>query len=280
MPILYARLITEMVPKVHHGGMARWLMHGATVIGLPTRQPARLLNNGGMTRPESPTEQVPAPRGRGRPRKTQEETDLIRQRLKQATAVVYGEHGHHGLSVELILQAADLSRPTFYRYFRNAREALDVVLLDVNERLIQQVTQAIEQPGSPMDKVDAGLLAWRQWGDETGPALRAIFAELYDLQSPNHLHRQRVLATFSESFQALAQQLGRPRFSDIQLEAFLFGVEFLGYRYHFGPQARTPEAWQSTRQAMIRLALGMLGSSAEWAVAPQLAASMGVPLDG
>lgn len=233
-----------------------------------------------MSTPESQTAPAILPRGRGRPRKTKAETDLIRHKLKQATALVYGEHGHHGLSVELILQAADLSRPTFYRYFRNAREALDAVLVEINERLIRQVTQAIELPGSPMDKVDAGLLAWRQWGDETGPALRAIFAELYDVQSPNHPHRQRVLSSFIQALQALAMQLGRPRFSDIQLEAFLFGVEYLGYRYHFGPDARTPEAWQSTRQAMIRLALGMLGSSAEWAVAPQLAASMGVQLDG
>lgn len=227
--------------------------------------------------PSSSPEQVP--RGRGRPKKTPQENAVIREQLKRATAQVYGEHGHRGLSVELILQAADLSRPTFYRHFRNAEEPLAEVLEEVNERLIAQVIAAIEQPGSPLDKVDAGLLAWRRWGEEVGPLLRPIFAELYDAQSPNHRHRLKVLAALTQELQATARQLGRAPFSETQLDAFLFGIEHLGYRYHFGPDARTEAAWQNTRQAMIRLALGMLGSMTEWAVAPQIAAAMGVTLE-
>lgn len=227
--------------------------------------------------PTHPTED-PA-RGRGRPKKTPQENAVMRERLKQATALVYGQHGYHGLSVELILEAADLSRPTFYRHFRNADEPLAEVLEDLNDRLIAEVSEAIAQAVSPLEKVDAGLLAWRRWGERVGPLLRPIFAELYDAQSPNHRHRLKALAALTQQLQATARQLGRAPFSETQLEAFLFGIEHLGYRYHFGPGARTEAAWQNTRQAMIRLALGMLGSMTEWAVAPQIAAAMGVTLE-
>lgn len=220
-----------------------------------------------------------APRGRGRPKKTAQENAVIREQLKRATARVYGEHGHRGLSVELILQAADLSRPTFYRHFRNADEPLSEVLKEINERLIAEVCEAIAQAASLLEKVDAGLLAWRRWGESVGPMLRPIFAELYDVHSPNHSHRLKVLASLTQSLQATAQQLGRAPLNDTHLDAFLFGIEHLGYRYHFGPDARTDAAWQDTRQAMIRLALGMLGSTAEWAMAPQIAAAMGITLE-
>lgn len=218
-------------------------------------------------------------RGRGRPKKSPLETEQLRNRIKKATAVVYGEHGHHGVSVELILQEAGLSRPTFYRYFRNVNDALDEVLAEVNEQLIQQVSVAIHQAPSPIEKIDAGLMAWRRWGEGVGPILRPIFSELYDKASPNHPHRLKVLDAVTQELQSTAQQIGRPPFGETQLDAFLFGIEHLGYRYHFGPKARTEAAWQETRQAMIRLAVGMLGSTAEWAVAPQIAMTLGVALD-
>lgn len=220
----------------------------------------------------------PQRRGRGRPPLSKEEADAVRNRLLHATAVVFGEQGYHGVSVELILQQCGVSRPTFYRYFRNVDEAIDLVLRDVNNSLIESITMAVDQAVGPLQKVEAGLMAWRKWGEETGPLLKSIFAEIHDARSPAAAHRRRVLEAVGNELNAAAIKLGRPSFDPIQIEAFVIGVEFLGYRFHFGPDGPTEDSWKRTRQSMLRLAVGLLGGPLEWAHAAQLAEVLGLDL--
>ncbi len=218
-------------------------------------------------------------RGKGRPPRNAAETELIRRQILQATALVFAEHGSHGVSVELITQACQMSRPKFYRLFKNADEVLDQVLQEANDRLIELLVTAIRAAADPMQKVEAGLQAWRTWGEQTGPVVRAIFAEMHDIHSPAYAHRQRVLKIVAQELDQMAASLGRAPFDALQIESFVIGVEYLGYRFHFGPEAPTEALWQRTRQAMLRLAIGLLGGPLEWAHAPQLAQALGIKLD-
>jgi TetR/AcrR family transcriptional regulator len=217
-------------------------------------------------------------RGKGRPPRNAAETALIRSQIKVAAAKAFAEHGSYGLSVELITQAGAISRPTFYRYFKNTDEVLQLILREANDRLIDTVVSAIRQADGPLQKLEAGLLAWRAWGEETGPMLRAIFGEMHDARSPAAAHRQRVLEAIGIELNQMAISLGRAPFDPLQVETFVIGVEYLGYRFHFGPEAPSDALWQRTRQAMIRLALGLLGGPLEWANATQLAAILDVNL--
>lgn len=217
-------------------------------------------------------------RGKGRPPRNAAETELIRSQIKAAAAKAFAEHGSHGLSVELITQAGAISRPTFYRYFKNTDEVLQLILREANDRLINTVVSAIRQAVGPLEKLEAGLLAWRAWGEETGPMLRAIFGEMHDARSPAAAHRQRVLEAIGIELNQMAISLGRAPFDALQVETFVIGVEYLGYRFHFGPEAPSDALWQRTRQAMIRLALGLLGGPIEWANATQLAAILDLHL--
>ncbi|CAH0347866.1 TetR/AcrR family transcriptional regulator [Aquabacterium sp. CECT 9606] len=217
-------------------------------------------------------------RGKGRPPRNAAETERIRGHIQEAAARVFAEHGSHGVSVELITQAGDISRPTFYRYFKNTDEVLELVLRDANDRLTDMVVAAIREAAGPLQKVEAGLLAWRAWGQQAGPLLRAIYAEMHDARSPAAAHRQRVLTAIGAELQNMALSLGRTSFDPLQVESFVIGVEYLGYRFHCGPEAPSDALWQRTRQAMIRLAIGLLGGRTEWANATQLAEVLGVKL--
>lgn len=221
---------------------------------------------------------LPGKRGKGRPPRNAAETELIRGQIKKAAATVFAEHGFHGVSVELITQAGNISRPTFYRYFKNTDEILDLILREANDRLIDTVVSAIRQAHGPLQKVEAGLLAWRAWGEQTGPLLRAMFAEMHDARSPAAAHRQRVLDAIGGELTHMATSLGRPSFDPLQVESFVIGVEYLGYRFHCGPEAPSDALWLRTRQAMIRLAVGLLGGPLEWAHATQVAETLGVKL--
>lgn len=227
----------------------------------------------------SSADAAPEKRGKGRPPRNAVETELVRSKIKSAAAQVFATHGSRGLSVELITQACDISRPTFYRYFKNADEVLELVLRAANDRLIEVLVTAIRQADGPLPKIEAGLLAWRAWGEEMGPLLRGIFAEMQDTNSPAYAHRQRVLDAIGLELNQLTGSLGRPPFDPLQVETFVIGVEYLGYRYHFGAEAPSEALWQRTRQVMVRLALGLLGGSLEWAHAPQLAEVLRIKLD-
>ena len=218
-------------------------------------------------------------RGKGRPPHNATETEAIRSHIKQAAARVFAEHGYHGVSVELITQACETSRPTFYRYFKNTQDVLEQLLQEANDRLIDVVVSAIHQADGPLLKIEAGLLAWRAWGEEMGPLLRAIFAEMHDTNSPASAHRQRVLEAIGRELNQVVVGLGRQPFDPLQVESFVIGVEYLGYRYHFGPEAPSDALWQRTRQAMLRLAIGLLGGPFEWGNARQLAEVLRVKLD-
>jgi TetR/AcrR family transcriptional regulator len=222
---------------------------------------------------------APVRRSRGRPPHTQADTQAVRDSIRQVTEKVYAEHGYHGLTVELILKEGGFSRPTFYRYYNNTDEVLEVILKDVNAQLVQGVLSAIRSEDNPLLQVEAGLLAFRHWVDHAGPTVRAIFTELHDRHSPASVHRQGVLDEFSAELQRVAKAIGRKPFSPYQLETFVIGVEYLGYRYRFGPEGPTDEAWKQARDAMFRLALGLLGSSLEWGMAPQIAAMFQFSLD-
>jgi AcrR family transcriptional regulator len=234
---------------------------------------------GGMPPSPSSADAPPEKRGKGRPPRNAAETELIRSQIKEAAAQVFAAHGSYGVSVELITRAGNISRPTFYRYFKNTDEVLELVLREANDRLIDMLVSAIRQAEGPLQKVEAGLLAWRAWGEQSGPLLRAIYAEMHDTRSPAAAHRQRVLDVIGVELGQMAIKLGRAPFDPLQVESFVIGVEYLGYRFHFGPEAPSDALWRRTRQAMIRLAIGLLGGPMEWGNAKQLAEVLDVKLD-
>jgi AcrR family transcriptional regulator len=227
----------------------------------------------------APDDAASARRGRGRPPRSPAETEAVRAQIRQAAARVMAEHGYHGVSVELILRAAGMSRATFYRHFANTDEVIDLILRDANDRLVQQVVGAVHAADGPQQKVEAGLLAWRHWCEEAGPLLRTLYAEMHDTQSLAYAHRLRAIDVMKAEFNNAITHLGRPPLDPLQVETFIVGIEYLGFRYLFGEEPACEASWARTREAMLRLALGMLGGEREWGNARQLASLLGIKLD-
>ena len=221
---------------------------------------------------------TPATRGRGRPPQGPEAQAALRQRLLDATRAVFTQVGYHGLSVEAVIAEAGLSRPTFYKHFRNTDDAIDLVIRAVNDSLINALMAAVTTAGSdPFGVVEAGLEAWRQWGEDLGPMLRPLFEELHDAHSPASAHRRRTLDLAAAALMQVTEALGRPRPTRLQVDALLNGVEYLGYRYHL-ETPRDAVHWKQTRDAMLRLTLALLGTADDWQQAPQLAQALHIDL--
>lgn len=224
--------------------------------------------------PSSP--KPPATSRSGRPPKTYAETEAMRTRIKTAAVQVFGERGLSDATVESILAVSGLSRPTFYRYFANVDEVVDLVLSEVNDRLLRDVAHAIQQVDDPIAKADAGVMAWLRWCDWIGAMLPGIRAQMHTPNTSAHAHRQRVISTFCDNIEDVCRALNRHVPPRLMIETVIIGLEHLGYSYHCGAAPRSEESLARTREGMLRLVLGMLGGAAEWSMVPVLASRLGI----
>lgn len=261
---------------------------GSTVI--PAHDEAAGRARKASARPAPRREKAPR---RGRPPQDAATQQAVRRRLLDATGRAFTRVGYHELSVELILAEAGLSRPTFYKHFRNSDEPIRMVIREVNDDLIGRLGAAVAAAGSPgggvgaldtsapdaYSLVDTLLDTWRQWGTDLGPMLRPLFNELHDAHSPAAPERLRTHAILGDRLMALAAALGRPQESRLRVDALLQGVEFLGYHWQLA-SPRDAASWAETRDAMLRLAVALLGDTADWALLPELAARLGLDISG
>lgn len=222
---------------------------------------------------------VPPKRGRGRPPMTDSDAGKARDRILQATRQVFARAGYHELSVEQVIAEAGVSRPTFYRYFHSVDEAVELLVSQVNQDLIQRIMAALNSESEPAAKVEAAVLAWRGWGEDMGEFLRPFFGELHDPRSPVGRQRQLTIGLVSAQIAEAVVLLGRVRPSPLRVAVFIDGMEFLGYHYHLNTP-RDEASWNEARQAMFRLAIGLLGDASDWGNALDLARDFHVNLKG
>lgn len=227
--------------------------------------------------PAIPPSPAPAaPRRRGRPA-APADADLHR-RLLEAARRVFVRTGSAGASEALLAAEAGVSEALLRQYFTSVDAALEQVMRDMGERLIAKLLVAVIDLDDAVSALEAGLLAWRQWGEELGgPLLGRLRAELHVPGSPVARQYAVTLDFLATNMAQLAVRFGRPRPNRAQLDALLTGLGHLGFRYQLDTP-RDAESWKQTRDAMLRLTIGLLGSREDWAEALALADALGVDL--
>ncbi len=199
---------------------------------------------------------------RGRPPQTREQADEVRSRIVAATAAVFTEHGSRGLSVARILDAAGISRPTFYRYFANATAPLDVVLTLSNEGLVGGIRAALARSEEPV-ALGIGIIdAYLGWARGHGPMLRPVFAELHDPASPVSAYREEAFDDIRALVRTKFGLLGRQVPTPLDLDTALQVCEFVVYRISLAAAPGgepDPAAVAEARLTMIRNVLVTLG---------------------
>ena len=198
-------------------------------------------------------------RRRGRP---VGKTGDTRERILEAAREVYGEHGTYGTTVALILKQADVSRPTFYKYFSSAVDVIDEIIRDCNEDVERLFVKVFEQPQKEFyDYLPMALSGYLNWGRSKGLLMEARFRELHDRSSPvsryRDEHNRRIVAILHDSM----VKHGRTPPGDLALTSLVQGIEHLGYQ--FCMQAEHTEMPHYI-QVMGRLCIAMLGNRHDW----------------
>ena len=215
-----------------------------------------------MPTPDVKSEPTGGTRRRGRPKQSDAATAAARARIVAAARDVFAEHGSHAMSVALIIERAGIARPTFYRYFTNVDEPLQVILDESDQALVDGLQVALDGADDEIAMVVAGIDAYLQWGRNHGPMLRSLFAELHDPSSSVSPHRERTMAVLRTRLIARFEALGRTPPSLVDIDVLLNVFYYVGFRVALAePGGPVDDDW--ARLTMIRIALVQLGTAAD-----------------
>jgi AcrR family transcriptional regulator len=172
---------------------------------------------------------------RARIRRTREET---RQRLFEAAAAAFAEHGIGGASVEAITAAGGLTRGAFYSNFADKDELITAMLADHIEQTVRRNLELLARHRDPDSFVAALAAADRTEQDPLGRSpLLHLELVLYAARAAERrpelaefLHARRRLVVDIVEGTELTRNLGADIGPD-QLAAMLLAMED-GFRLH------------------------------------------------
>ncbi len=125
-------------------------------------------------------------------------TDIAKKRLLKSALVVFATRGFHRTTVSLIIQQAQVSRPTFYLHFENKidliTQSLSAHWLELNAALIDASTnvQTLEAKSS------ARISVYFMWWCERAELGRRLFSEANDPSSPVFSVRENMISTITQ----------------------------------------------------------------------------------
>ncbi len=118
--------------------------------------------------------------------------DITRLKIIEASMAEFSAKGVEGTRVEDLLQAAGLSRRTFYRHFRNKQEVLSAIYDLACDRLYDVVAMSLTGPGELTDRVQAGIHSFFSFHSAAGPLMRVLHQEAMRSESPLAVRRKRM----------------------------------------------------------------------------------------
>jgi AcrR family transcriptional regulator len=181
-----------------------------------------------------------------------------RRRLLEAAENVFAELGYHEASIVKITEAAGVGQGTFYLYFASKKEIFDELVLDLNHRVRQAMTEAASAGTTRAERELLGFTAFFHFTAEH-PALYRIIRQA-EFVSPEMLHRHYERLT--DGYVAgLRQAMEQGEIADGNPEVLawaLMGIgELVGMRWIlWAEQEELPPEVAQELAAIIRRAIG------------------------
>ena len=155
-----------------------------------------------------------------------------RGRLLEAAEQVFGELGYHDASIVKITEAAGVGQGTFYLYFASKKDVFDELVVDLNHRVRQAMTEAASQGATRAETERLGFAAFFRFTAEH-PALYRIIRQA-EFVSPEtlQLHYERLTSGYVAGLRE-AMEAGEIAEGDPELLAWaLMGIgELVGMRW-------------------------------------------------
>lgn len=181
-----------------------------------------------------------------------------RRRLLEAAELVFAELGYHDASIVKITEAAGVGQGTFYLYFASKKEIFDELVLDLNHRVRQAMTEAASRGATRAEREQLGFTAFFRFTAEH-PALYRIVRQA-EFVSPEMLHRhyERLTEGYVAGLRQAMEQ-GEIASGDPEVLAWaLMGIgELIGMRWIlWAGSGELPAEVSDELAAIVRRAIG------------------------
>lgn len=138
--------------------------------------------------------------------------ERMRARLMEAALLVFGSDGADAGVIDDVIRQANVSRGTFYNYFKNSDDLLRAVAMQAGDDLMAAAMILVERQQDPAKRVAVGVRSWISLVQQF-PQLAAFFrrAGLYILESKGvrtELPRDLVNGMASGRFSVKELELG------------------------------------------------------------------------
>jgi len=100
---------------------------------------------------------------------------FLRQEILDAASELFVCDGYENVSMRRIAEKIEYSPTTIYLYFKDKAELLENVCHETFGRLMQRLSQIMDQPGDPVERLKRGLVAYIEFGIENPHHYRATF---------------------------------------------------------------------------------------------------------
>jgi len=154
----------------------------------------------------------------------------IRERILAGAERAFAMRGVEATPVEDILHAAQVSRPTFYKFFQDKDQVLATLVEKHNHALLQMVGGSIASAKGPLAKLDRSIEAFLQWRAATGAFGRVMEGEARKPASTAAAHRRNVFKAFAALLDGEARKAGRAEIDPLIYVGLLAALEAVGAR--------------------------------------------------
>ncbi|HET6600571.1 MAG TPA: TetR/AcrR family transcriptional regulator [Gaiella sp.] len=158
--------------------------------------------------------------------------ERTRRKLLEAAEAVFAELGYHDASIVKLTEAAGVGQGTFYLYFASKKDVFDELVVDLNHRVRQAMTEAASQGTTRAEMERLGFAGYFRFVAEH-PALYRIIRQA-EFVSPAilQLHYERLTSGYVAGLRE-AMANGQIDEGDPELLAWaLMGIgELVGMRW-------------------------------------------------
>ncbi|HEY6558897.1 MAG TPA: TetR/AcrR family transcriptional regulator [Polyangiaceae bacterium] len=193
-----------------------------------------------------------------RQRSSEERRAEQRERLLAAASAVFAKDGYARASVDAIVERAHMSRRTFYEHFTDLSDVFLHVYEQAAGMLLRVVEDAIRPKSEPVEKLEAGVVAYLRTFQQNADIARVMHREIRAAGPAHALRHELAVLRFANLLsegvvEAYARGLAMRPPSETTVYALVAGLEAVAMRYvDRGDESRIMDAAPELIELVLR----------------------------
>lgn len=184
-------------------------------------------------------------------------SDELKARILDGAAQAFGKLGYNDVRVEDIIEAAGVSRPTFYKVHASKDDVFQALSVRHHVEIRRRIHDAVAAAGSePSAELIAMVDAFMRWRAGLGPIGRVLDLQARTPGTTIAQHRAETLRAMTRLSAERMQAAGRPPVDPLMTTALISAMESIADALLLKPTANS-----AALDRAINLALRIVGAA-------------------